>query len=382
MHLQQLVGRLGAVGRLHRVADGAEARVRVELGCSAGVDAEVDLAEAGLERGRGRPDPRWTATEAILRADDYPSWPERQGPPWLDAAPLARPVQVQADFAPQANLAADADLASRPGPMHQGGTADTHDQVHPEADTVQLELLWAQPEPDQARGAGSRQLANWIIKQAGRQAAEIRQEAHDQARSSLAEARCEAAELIQRVSDQAATTLAAVEVQTAELRAAIMKLSAELAGVTGHVTENLMTSAPSAIQPVAIPGPGPAAEPKEAPEAPARTEPAAAPEAETAAKPKPEPAAKPATRPAAVPTGRTRQYAAARVAAIATAALILFALVSGTTEVALHGYRFFVFRSVGTGETGPSGLQEDQGPGQPDAPGAQRHRHAEAPAGH
>jgi hypothetical protein len=64
-----------------------------------------------------------------------------------------------------------------------------------------------------------------------------------------------------------------------------------------------------------------------------------------------------------------------RVTVIATAALVLVALASGATEVALHGYRFFVFRSTGTGETGPSGLQEDQGPGQPDAPGAHAHLH-------
>jgi hypothetical protein len=64
-----------------------------------------------------------------------------------------------------------------------------------------------------------------------------------------------------------------------------------------------------------------------------------------------------------------------RVTVIATAALVLVALASGATEVALHGYRFFVFRSTGTGETGPSGLQEDQGPGQPDAPGAHTHLH-------
>jgi hypothetical protein len=56
------------------------------------------------------------------------------------------------------------------------------------------------------------------------------------------------------------------------------------------------------------------------------------------------------------------------VAAAATAALFLFAIVSGATEVALHGFSFFVFRSTGVGETGPTGLQEDQGPGQPDAP--------------
>ena len=41
----------------------------------------------------GRRDPRWAATEAILR-DDYPSWPERQSPPWPDAAP---PIMENSD---------------------------------------------------------------------------------------------------------------------------------------------------------------------------------------------------------------------------------------------------------------------------------------------
>src|SRR5215471_7867841 len=50
--LEHLVGRLGAVDRLHGVADGSKARVGVEPGRGAGVDAEVDPAEAGLERGR------------------------------------------------------------------------------------------------------------------------------------------------------------------------------------------------------------------------------------------------------------------------------------------------------------------------------------------
>src|SRR5580700_1778136 len=49
--LEELVGRLRAVGRLHGVADGAEARVGVDLGRGAGVDTEVDLAVTGLERG-------------------------------------------------------------------------------------------------------------------------------------------------------------------------------------------------------------------------------------------------------------------------------------------------------------------------------------------
>jgi hypothetical protein len=52
---------------------------------------------------------------------------------------------------------------------------------------------------------------------------------------------------------------------------------------------------------------------------------------------------------------------------IFTAAMVVFALTAGASEVALHGFKFFVFRSTGTGETGPNGGQEDQGPGQPGA---------------
>jgi hypothetical protein len=61
---------------------------------------------------------------------------------------------------------------------------------------------------------------------------------------------------------------------------------------------------------------------------------------------------------------------AARVVTAATATLVAVALTAGAAEIALHGYNFFVFRSAGTGETGPNGLQENQGPGQPDAPKA------------
>ena len=61
-----------------------------------------------------------------------------------------------------------------------------------------------------------------------------------------------------------------------------------------------------------------------------------------------------------------------RFAVIATSALFLVAVAAGAAEIHLHGWKFFIFRSTGTGETGrgPGGLQEDQGPGQPDAPKA------------
>jgi hypothetical protein len=53
----------------------------------------------------------------------------------------------------------------------------------------------------------------------------------------------------------------------------------------------------------------------------------------------------------------------------ALVALTLAGIATGATEVVLHGPAFFVFRANGAGasQTGP---KEDQGPGQPNAPGA------------
>ncbi len=292
--------------------------------------------------------------------------------------------------------------------MVTGRPAGVLDQVQPEAALLQ-------PEPERRRtelgpvwDVGSVELAKWILTEANQQAAEIRHEARDQAATSLADARHQADEVMRRASDAAAAAVAAAEQQAAEVRANVAKLSAELGGVAAHVTQNLLSSAlglappvmapagAPAIQPAAEPVTGLSAEPAFEPEArpavkPARhvTKPAARPGTGPAARPKGEPAARPRTspaarpkgepvartpaRPAAPPKGRTRQYKAARLLAICAAVLVVFALVSGGTEVALHGFRFFVFRSIGSGETGPNGLQEDQGPGQPYAPGAHPH---------
>jgi hypothetical protein len=50
-------------------------------------------------------------------------------------------------------------------------------------------------------------------------------------------------------------------------------------------------------------------------------------------------------------------------------------VVAGSAEIALHGFPFFAFRANGAGAS-LTGLKEDQGPGQPDAPGT----HHKAPA--
>ena len=51
------------------------------------------------------------------------------------------------------------------------------------------------------------------------------------------------------------------------------------------------------------------------------------------------------------------------------AILMLFALAMGCSEIALHGFSFFTFRSADVGETPGTGLSEVQGPGQPNANG-------------
>jgi hypothetical protein len=68
--------------------------------------------------------------------------------------------------------------------------------------------------------------------------------------------------------------------------------------------------------------------------------------------------ADPKTRPAGKPQKGSRQYQAMRIATYASAALLVFALVSGVTEIGLRGFKFFVFRPGGTGET--AGSETDQ----------------------
>jgi hypothetical protein len=245
-------------------------------------------------------------------------------------------------------------------------------------DRVRTEAAWVQPERVQVWDAGSVELATWIISEANQQAADIRHEARDQMTASLADAKQEAAALVAKASEQATATLAAAELEAAEIRATLTKLSADLGGVIARITENLVSVASPAtkpvtrpaVRPVTEPTPEPVTEPEARPAArPAirpGTKPGTRPKSRAAGQPGTRPAAKPGTRSA--PKGQPRQVVAIRVAAVATAVLFIFALISGATEVALHGFSFFVFRSTGTGETGPSGLQEDQGPGQPDAP--------------
>jgi len=369
----------------------------------------------------GQPDPRWAATQAALQADGYPSWPGPYSPSWRDADPSAGNVQpgwlggggpatrrqpppaarrpppvyrpsqaygpssaavqpvlsapARTDFPPRA------DIMPRRGPMRQERPAGVIDRVRPGAD-------WLQPERVQVWDAGSVELATWIISEANQQAADIRHEARDQMAASLADARQEAAELVRKASEQATATLTAAEQEAAKIRATVTKLSADLGGVAAQVTQNLVGFATpgmkpltspavqpvtaSAVQPIATPTHEPVTEPQARPATrPAtqpRTKPETRPKSRPVGQPGTGPAAKPGTKPAAMPgtrstgraKGKPRQLRAIRVAAVATAALFLFAVITGATEIGLHGFTFFVFRQAGTGETGPGAPTDQQ----------------------
>jgi hypothetical protein len=272
------------------------------------------------------------------------------------------------------------------------------ERVWPEAGRVP-EVNRVQPAQGQVWDAASVELATWIISEANQQATEIRHEARDDAATARADAKQEADRLVQQAADQAAATLAAAELQAAKIRAGILKLSADLGGVATNFTEDLLSPAKPAAKPAADPpaklraqaAAGVAAPPSTEPAAPSAAEPAARLATKPATKPAAGPAAKPATRSVAAPStkpgvsprrtkpqtqapgkAKNRQVSAARKVTAALVALTLAGIATGATEVVLHGPAFFVFRANGAGasQTGP---EEDQGPGQPNAPGAHHH---------
>jgi hypothetical protein len=356
--------------------------------------------------------PSWPGPHSRPRRDVEPSadngepgWPggggpaaRRQPPPTAHRPPPAHlpppayrppPARLQpvlsaparTDFTPRADVAPRADIMPRRGPMRPGRPTGVIDRVRPAA-------YWVQPERVQVWDAGSVELATWIISEANQQASDIRHEARDQMTASLADARQEAAELVRKASEQATATLTAAEQEAAEIRATVTKLSTELGGVAAQVTQNLVGFATSGMKPVtrqavqpvtepavqpitapthqpvtepqARPAARPATQPRTEPETRPKSTPAGQPGTRPAAKPGTRPAAKPGTRPAGRAKGKPRQLRAIRVAAVATAALFVFAVGSGATELAQHGFSFFVFRQTGTGETGPSAPTDQQ----------------------
>jgi hypothetical protein len=190
--------------------------------------------------------------------------------------------------------------------------------------------------------------ATAIREAAEQDAAEIRQQASAQTVPVREAAEREAAEIKKQAAEQAAAVREAAEREAAELRAHLLEMSAELGRVAAYVTESLT----SPTIPVTKPPPPPVAKPA--------TAPAVKPAARPVTKPATKPGTKPAVKPVAKPGTKPRQYVAMRRITIGAAALVLFAVGTGITEMGLHGFKFFVFRAGGTGSTPGSVINDQQ----------------------
>jgi hypothetical protein len=214
------------------------------------------------------------------------------------------------------------------------GTDDVAAQAHGAValGDGRVRLAWAGPRtavkdlpPDQARTGDAylARLVRLLLSDAVSEAATVRRQASGQSAAISDVAEREAAEISRQASAQIAAIRAAAELEAAELRAAVMDRPGGPAGVM-TITEGLISPA----RPVTIPRTGPGA------------------------------------------GSKGRQVRAMRKVVIAFAALALVGVGSGAAEVALHGFSFFLFRNAGAGAGNSRDLNENQGPGQPDAPGA------------
>jgi hypothetical protein len=182
-------------------------------------------------------------------------------------------------------------------------------------------------------------IAQQMVLDAGAQAARLRRQASAQAATICETAERETEMIWQQASAQAAAIREAAEREAEQLRATVMKLSAGPLVITGGDVASRQ-----AVGLAGQPGTRTAGQPATKPEVKWGTRREAG----------------PGTRPARRPQGLPRQLVAFRVAAAATSALFLFAAATGSIELALHGFKFFVFRETGVGETGPTAPTDQQ----------------------
>jgi hypothetical protein len=181
---------------------------------------------------------------------------------------------------------------------------------------------------------------------------QITQEAQDYAGAIREAAEREAAAITKHATDEAAAIRGAAEREASELRARLGFMSGELGRVAAYVTDSLADSALPAAAP-ALPAGG-AALSNTMPAKPAAT----SARSDTRLDTRSAGLVRPRTTAATKPRKRSRQLQAMRIAACGTAALLSFAAISGGAEVGLHGYKFFVFREGGVGQT--PGHETDQ----------------------
>jgi len=187
--------------------------------------------------------------------------------------------------------------------------------------------------------------------------AQISQQAQDYAAAIREAAEREATAITQQATTQAAGIREAAERDAAEFLARLDLMSGELRRVAAYITECLV--APS-LPPMPATSP---AFPDAEPGRPA-TRPVPESERQRPASSPPEPKASSAVpgQPKATAQDKRqkpgRQRQAMRIATASTAALLSFAVITGAAELGLHGYKFFVFRAGGVGQT--PGNETDQ----------------------
>ncbi len=295
------------------------------------------------------------------QAVDYQGWPHHG--PGGPGAGAVRGQPVPAGFA----APAPAPHHHSPAPHYPPAPRHSPPPHHP-APPPPLPAQANYPSPTAPPGApwstDTLRVASLLISEAEAEANKIR---------------AEATAVREEAAAQAAAVREAAEQQAEGLRSSLQAMSTELGEVAAFVTERLtipgapiapdtFKAGPSApADPTATPTPAPPASANAAPTRVPTRKRAPTPPTKPGKATKPSKPAKP-SKPTK-PGQRPRQVRAIRMLVAACIGLSLFAAVSGTTEIFLHGFSFFVFRSAGTGATPGSGLQEDQGPGQPDAPG-------------
>jgi hypothetical protein len=79
--------------------------------------------------------------------------------------------------------------------------------------------------------------------------------------------------------------------------------------------------------------------------------------------------------------GKSRQISAWHRMVAALVVLSVIGVAGAATEIGLHGLSFFVFRNAGAGAGNARNFEENQGPGQADAPGTHHQARHGQPAG-
>ena len=329
------------------------------------------------------PQPRFSDPDWSPPYEDYPSWPQpgepspgrgdngldvRQllsaPPPDYYQYPLAGPAVLDA---PAAGPEAWADRSVRtydrgPQPYRDIGPSRMTSQAVLAEPPVRYRdggpgpggqgvLQVPARQQNQAAGLASVEdcirLANGILAEADNDAARIMAEAAVDAAATRAAAEREAARTRQEASAQVAEMRTSAAQGATELQQLADRV---LHGLSAEAAPGATLVAGTALAPRTLPQVRPPAEPRPQPGTKTAPRPATGPGTKTAPRP--------TTRPGSKPASRTRQEIAMRKMMACVATVALLGAATGAAELSLHGFKFFVFRAGGVGQT--PGNETDQ----------------------